>query len=81
MTLRDQAWNTILEQIVKSGKFKLSDLPFKESERHTVRRVARALEDYDWLTRDSPNAAIWRAGPKAELLMNLSEQKIEQARN
>lgn len=81
MTLRDECWTTALEQIVKTGKFKLSDLPFKESERHTCRRVCREMEKYQWLTRDSQHAAIWRAGPKAEMLMNLSEQKLELARN
>lgn len=80
MTLRDEAWNTALEQIVKTGKFKLTDLPFKESERHTVRRVLREMEAYNWLARESEHAAIWRAGPKAEMLMNLSEEKLELAK-
>jgi hypothetical protein len=81
MTLRDDCWTTALEQIVRTGKFKLTDLPFKESERHTVRRVLREMEGYSWLTRDSQHASIWRAGPKAEMLMNLSEEKLELARN
>jgi len=81
MTLRDDCWNTALEQIVRTGKFKLSDLPFTTSELHTVRRVAREMEDHEWLSRDSPSSAIWRAGPKAEMLMNLSEDKLELARS
>lgn len=80
MTLRDEAWNTALEQIVRTGKFKLTDLPFKDSERHTVRRVLRQMEAFDWLQRESEHAAIWRAGPKAEMLMNLSSEKLELAR-
>ena len=80
MTLRDEAWNAAMEQIVKTGKFKLADLPFKKSERHTVRRVLREQQRYSWLTRDSDNSSIWRAGPKAELMMNLSEDKLRQAR-
>ena len=81
MTLRDQCWTTALEQIVRTGKFKIGDLPFKPSERHTCRRVLREMQDYGWLSRDSPSAAIWRAGPKAEMLMNLSEEKLELARS
>lgn len=81
MTLRDECWTTALEQIVRTGKFKLTDLPFKQSERHTCRRVLREMEDYQWLTRDTPHSSIWRAGPKAEMLMNLSEQKLKLARN
>ena len=80
MTLRDETWNTALEQVVRTGKFKLTDLPFNESEIHTCRRVLREMESYSWLERDSPHAAIWRAGPKAEMLMNLSEEKLRLAR-
>jgi hypothetical protein len=81
MTLRDDAWNIALIQIVKTGKFRLTDLPFKESERHTVRRVLREMEAYDWLERDSDYASIWRAGDMAQMLMNLSEEKLENARS
>lgn len=81
MTLRDEAWNAAMEQIVRTGKFKLADLPFKKSERHTVRRVLKEQENYLWLYRDSENSSIWRAGPKAELLLNLSEDKLRQARD
>lgn len=70
----------MLEQIVKTGKFKLNDLPFKPEERSTLRRVCREAEEYDWLYRESENSSIWRAGPKAEMLMNLSEEKLRLAR-
>ncbi len=80
MTLRDSAWNAILEQTVRTGKFKLVDLPFKPEERATVRRVLREAEGYGWLQRTSEGSSIWRAGPKAELLMNLSEDKLRLAR-
>jgi hypothetical protein len=80
VTLRDEAWNIALIQIVKSGKFQLTDLPFKESERHTVRRVLREMEAYGWLERESEYASVWRAGEMAEMLMNLSEEKLELAK-
>jgi hypothetical protein len=70
----------MLEQIAHSGKFRLTDLPFKPEERHTVRRALRQAETYEWLQRSSEGSSIWRAGPKAELLLNLSEDKLRQAR-
>jgi hypothetical protein len=66
----------MLEQLYRYGKFKLADLPFKPEERHTVRRVLREAEDYRWLYRTSEGSHIWRAGPKAEMLMNFSEEKL-----
>jgi hypothetical protein len=80
MTLRDSAWDAVLEQIIRTGKFKLNDLPFKENERSTVRRVCREAQGYGWLQRTSEGSSIWRAGPKAEMLMNLSEDKLRLAR-
>lgn len=79
MSLRDSAWDAALEQLVKTGKFRIRDLPFEESERTTVRRVAREMEGFDWLMRTSPSSPVWRAGPKAEMLMNLSDFKIQLA--
>lgn len=81
MTLRDEAWNVALDEIYRKGKFKLTDLPFKQSELHTVRRTCRELESHGWLYRESEHSAIWRAGPKAESLMNISPEKMKWARN
>jgi hypothetical protein len=80
VTRRDEAWNAMLEQIVRTGKFKLNDLPFRPEERSTVRRVLREAESFDWLCRTSESSPVWRAGPKAEMLMNLSEEKLSLAR-
>jgi hypothetical protein len=80
LTLRDETWNTVLEHVVRTGRFRLSDLPFKPEERSTVRRVLREAEAYGWLCRTSESSPIWRAGPKAEMLMNLSEEKLRLAR-
>jgi hypothetical protein len=79
MTLRDEAWNALLEQTVMTSKFKLTDLPFKESEKHTLRRCVRQAEEFGWLERTSEHSAIWRAGPKAKMLMNLSDEKLRLA--
>jgi len=79
-TVRDETWNIVLEQIIKTGKFKITDLPFETESRATVRRVLREMQSYSWLTRDSEHSSIWRAGPKAELLLNISQEKIERSR-
>jgi hypothetical protein len=81
VTLCDETWNTALEQVNRTGCFKIGDLPFKESERHTVRRCLREMESYSWLSRDSPHSSIWRAGPKSEMLFDLSEEKLRLARS
>lgn len=76
MTLRDQVWNAVLKQIVKTGYFKISDLPFEENQRHTVRRVLREMEELDWLERENNRAAIWRIGELGKLHLNVSVEKI-----
>lgn len=80
MTLRDDVWNAVLDQLVKSAKFRISDLQFPDGKRSTVRRVLRQMEELGWLRRDSKLAATWRAGEKAELLLNISDTKLRQAR-
>lgn len=80
MTLRDDVWNSVLRQCIETGKFKISDLPFKEGQRHTTRRVLREMEELDWLSRESEKSAIWRIGPKARLHLNVSTDLIERSR-
>lgn len=80
MTLRDQIWDAVLEELVRTGYFKISDLNFNESQRHTVRRVLKEMESLGWLERESDHAAIWRIGPKAQMHMNISAEKIKQAK-
>jgi hypothetical protein len=79
VSLRDEIWNSLLEQVARTAKFRLKDLPFKPEQRSTVRRVLREAEAYEWLYRTSDSSPIWRAGPKAEMLMNLSEEKLRLA--
>lgn len=79
MTLRDEVWNAALKQLVKTGSFRISDLPFDESERHTARRVLREMESLGWLSRENKRAATWRMGELAELHLNVSAQKIQAA--
>lgn len=80
MTLRDNVWNAVLKQLIRTGKFMISDLPFTEEQRHTVRRVLREMEDLGWLERESKKAATWRLGLIGATHLNISADKIEKAR-
>ena len=77
MTLRDDAWNAIFLTLTRQNEFKLTDLPFKESERHTVRRVAREMEQYRWIERESPQHARWKAGPRFKDLARVADERLE----
>lgn len=78
--LRDEVWNATLEQVIKTGKFRVGDLPFRESQRHTVRCVLASMESLGWLRRNSEYDSTWRMGEKSELRLNVSIDKIEQSR-
>lgn len=80
MTLRDNVWNAVLKQLIKTGQFRISDLPFDEGQRHTVRRVLREMEDQRWLARENERAATWRMGELAVLHLNVSADQIRQSR-
>lgn len=84
MTLRDEIWNASLEQVIGNGKFRvknlIEDTELDESQTQTIRRVLRQLEDKGWLKRSSSQSPIWRAGWKSEMLLNLDEGTVEQAR-
>jgi hypothetical protein len=79
MTLRDRVWDASLKQLRKTGKFRISDLPFHEKQRYTVRRVLREMEIQGWLARESPRAATWRIGEQGKLYLNVSRDLIKDA--
>lgn len=83
-TLRDRIWDAALELLVAQGKFKaahvLNECSLDESQRQTVRRALRAMEEDGWLERESQQSGIWRLGHKGRMFLNISEQTIEQAR-
>ena len=80
MTLRGDCWDTVLTILVEEGRFKLSELPFEDSQKHTVRRVVREMESKGWVERKSKQAAIWRIGPKGRLLLDVDEEVIEKSK-
>jgi len=79
MTLRDKTWSVVLLELRRSGRFVISDLPFNDEQRHTVRRVLREMEAMGWLARENNRAATWRIGEKAELHLNVSRDHIDRA--
>jgi ribosomal protein S19E (S16A) len=81
MTTRDDVWDTVAHELKNRGKFKISELPFEEEQRHTVRRVLKEMEDIGWVRRTSEQAAIWRLGPVAETLLEVDEEVVARARD
>lgn len=79
MTIRDDIWDTIIEELVQTGEFKISDLDIDEGRRQTVRRVCREMEDRGYLQRTSKQSKTWRAGKKANLHLNLSMRAMVNA--
>jgi DNA-binding IclR family transcriptional regulator len=77
MTLRDSVWDAALEELASNGELKvadiLEDIDAGESQRQTVRRCLKELEQKGWLERESKYSSIWRIGEKGELLLQLSE--------
>lgn len=63
------------------GKFRITDLPLEESQRHTVRRVLREIEEMGWVHRDSPRSSIWRLGPKAEMMLDVDSETVEESQS
>ncbi|SFG00505.1 hypothetical protein SAMN04488063_1105 [Halopelagius inordinatus] len=75
MTLRDRVWDAVLcELATEDAQFKISELDFDDSQRHTVRRVLREMENLSWLERTSDVGRIWYAGEKARRYVKLSEE-------
>jgi hypothetical protein len=74
MTLRDDVWDSVLPLIRESGRCKAGDLPFDKSQRHTVRRVLKEMEEKGWLTRPSERSHTWYAGDKAKKYLTLTKQ-------
>jgi ribosomal protein S19E (S16A) len=67
---------------MSEGSFKSEDVRRgfgRPPSRHTVRRVLRQLESDGWLTRESDESRIWRAGFQARALGDLSAQAERKA--
>jgi len=73
MTTRDEVWHSALLTLYSDGEFRIADLPFEESQAHTVRRVLRDMEEKGWLSREHENSGIWMRGPLADALLASQE--------
>lgn len=62
MTLRDEVWTETIRILVERGQFKITHLPFNESQRHLVRRTLKEMEGIGLLERDHKRAAVWYRG-------------------
>lgn len=71
--VRNEAWSVILDQLATTGWFKISDLPFEEADRHTVRRTIREMEELGWVSREGNRAPKWKRGPVADKLLQHHE--------
>jgi len=81
MTKRDNVWDAALTEIVENGTFLIKDLDFEESERHTVRRVLKEMEELGWLARTGTDSRTWQLGSKAEMRLNVSAELIREVCN
>ena len=74
MALRDDVWDSVLHVLKEEGRLQISDLPFEDSQRHTVRRTLREMENKGWLMRESERGKIWYAGPVAKESLNMDSR-------
>jgi DNA-binding IclR family transcriptional regulator len=77
-----QATGRAIRLAIHDGAFKAPDVTECLStppSRQTVTRILRQLEDDGWLERTEPNSSIWRAGPVARRLGEMSEPALQQA--
>lgn len=75
MTLRDDVWHEVLSTLATQQKFKISELGFEDSQRHTVRRVLREMESRGYLKRDNKQSPFWQRGPQFEMLSSVIESR------
>jgi len=74
MTVRDEVWDAVLRRLIEEGRFKISDLPFEEGQRHTVRRVLKEMEEMGWLKRTGDTGKTWYAGELAKETLELQSR-------
>lgn len=72
-------WHHVLLKIAADGQFKAGDLDLDVSQ-SSLNRTLRAMEHYGWLRRTSARAHIWRLGPTAAEVFDISEDLIERSR-
>lgn len=70
-TIQREVWSSAFDLLIENGEFTISDLNgFDNSEKYTVNRVLKHLEELGWLERDSPNGTVWYAGPNVKTVID-----------
>ena len=80
MDFIEQHWKSALDHLVKTGEFRLTDFPYSTEEEAKLLRVLGNLEVCGFLEGPTDGKFVWKAGPKATMLMNLSEERLEPLR-
>lgn len=80
MTIRDDIWDEVLTEITRLGYVTVSDLPFNEEQRYSVRRTLSEMEQSGWLRRKSSHTSKWCLGEKAEDRLAVDRETILTAR-
>ena len=80
MDFIEHHWESALDHLVKTGEFRLTDYPCSTDEEARVLTVLRDLEVCGFLEGPTDGELVWRAGPKATMLINLSEERLEPIR-
>jgi len=62
VTLRDDIWSRILLKLRLLEPFRIQELGFGESERHTAGRVLREMEQMGWIYRGTEGSPIYQPG-------------------
>lgn len=80
---RERATLRILTLLRENGRFKRGDVieEVEDVSPDVVQDVCQSLEDGDLLTRDKPRSTVWRPGPLAEDLLDLTEKARKNARD
>jgi hypothetical protein len=80
MDFIEQHWESLLDQLVKTGRFRLADYPYNTDEEAKVLTVLGDMEASGFLEGTTGGELVWRAGPKVTKLMNLSEEGLKPLR-
>ena len=80
MDFIEQHWETALDYLVKTGEFRLTDFHYSTDEEAKLLGVLGDLEGCGFLECPTDGESVWKAGPKATMLINLSEERLEPLR-
>lgn len=80
MDFIEQHWESALDNLVKTGEFRLADFPYSTDDETKLLAVLGDMEACGFLEGKTGGELVWKAGPKVTTLMNLSEEELEPLR-